>query len=151
MIPARAWARASAASKSSRACSHARPETCSATPPRASTPAKTSDAEEDGLTLALQDDVEAIAVLAGLDEQRVAALLGHRLEHRIAAVVLVGEVDPGHAPVEHPAREHVHVDVGRLTVADPPGLDRENVPAALVVGRAAADAAEVRAEPAVGI
>src|SRR3954464_14867190 len=134
MIPAAACARPSAASKSSMARSQARPETCSATPPRASTPEKTSDTEEDGLTLALQDDVEAVAVLARLDEQRVAALLGHALEHRVAAVVLVGEVDPGHAAVEHAAREHVDVDVRRLAVAEPPGLDGEDLPLALVVG-----------------
>src|SRR5689334_22826059 len=142
MIPSRACARASAASKSSMATSHARPETCSATPPRAYTPAKTSDLEEDGFTLALDVDVELVAVLARRDEQGVAAVRRDRLEYRIAAVVLVGEVDPRDAAVEHPAREDVDVDVRRLAVADPPRLDRVDVPAALLVGRAAPDAAE---------
>src|SRR3954447_19044178 len=132
MIPSRAWARARAASKSSSACSQARPETAAATRPRAYTPAKTSsDAEEDGLTFALQEDIEAVAVLAGLGEQCAAPLRGHALQHRVAAVVLVGEVDPRHAAVEHPARKHVDVDVRRLAVADPPGLEREHLPLAL--------------------
>src|SRR3954467_7169844 len=122
MIPAAAWARASAASKSSIARSQARPETCSATPPRASTPAKTSDPEEDGLTLALHVDVEAVAVSVGLDEQRVAPGLGDGLQHGIAGVVLVGEVNSRDAAVEHPAGEDVDVDVRGLAVAERAGL-----------------------------
>ena len=42
--------------------------------------------EEDGLTLALDVDVEAVAVLAGFDDQRRAPLLGHGLQHRVAAL-----------------------------------------------------------------
>src|SRR4051794_39664254 len=99
MIPAAAWARASAASKSSMARSQARPETSSATPPRARTPAKTSDPEEDGLTLALEPHVEAVAVRGRLHDQRLAPLGRHALEHGVAAVVLVGEVDPRDAAV----------------------------------------------------
>src|SRR6478609_9586948 len=150
--PARACARARAASKSSSACSQARPETCSATPPRARTPLNTSsDAEEDGLTLALYADIEPVAVLAGFDDDRCAPLLGHRVEHRIAAVVLVCEVDPGHATVEHATCEHVHVDMWGLPVAEPPGLDGEDLVRALRVGRAAAEAAEPRSELPVGV
>src|SRR3954447_17402235 len=131
--------------------SHARSETACAARPRASTAPNSSDREEDGLTLALQAHVEAVAVLAGLHDQRPAARLGHALEHRVTAVVLVGEVDPGDAAVEHPAGEHVDVDVRRLAVADAAGLEREDLPRALGVGRGAAEAAEVRAEPAVGV
>src|SRR3954447_4849223 len=126
--------------------SHARSETACAARPRASTAPNSSDREEDGLTLALQAHVEAVAVLAGLHDQRPAARLGHALEHRVTAVVLVGEVDPGDAAVEHPAGEHVDVDVGRLAVAEPPGLEREDLPCALVAGRAAPEAAKVRPE-----
>src|SRR3954447_21874667 len=113
MTPARACARASAASKASIPSSQASAETAAAAPPRPSTAPNSSDGEEDGLTRALHDDVEAIAVVARLREQRLAARLGHALQHGIAAVVVVGEVDPGHAAVEHPAGEHVDVDVRR--------------------------------------
>src|SRR4051812_5013683 len=151
--PACACTRASAASNSSSACSHARPPTCSATAPRERTPAKTSsDLEEDGLTLALHVDVEAIAVLGGLCDQRGAALFGDGGEHGVSRIVLVGEVDAGHAAVEHAAGEDVDVDVLGLAVAERAGLDREDLVAAAVVGRAAADAAEALIpELAVGV
>src|SRR5262245_60172512 len=90
ITPACACARASAASNSSTACRIARPETRSATPPRASTPANTSEVEEDGFTLALQDDVEPVLVLARrVREQRAPPLAGRRRH-----VGLI-EVDPG--------------------------------------------------------
>src|SRR3954447_22404881 len=109
MTPARACARASAASKASIPSSQASAETAAAAPPRPSTAPNSSEGEEDGLTLALHVDVEAVAVGAALRDQRVPARLGHALQHGVAGVVLVGEVDPGHAAVEHPAGEHVDV------------------------------------------
>src|SRR3954447_690070 len=146
MTPARACARASAASKASIPSSQASADTAAAASPRPSTAPNSSDGEEDGLTLALQAHVEAVAVLAGLHDQCAAARLGHALQHGVAAVVLVGEVDPGHAAVEHPAGEHADVDVRGLAVAEPAGLQREDLPGALLVGRRAAEAAEVRVE-----
>src|SRR3954447_20165224 len=116
--PTAAQARTSAASTSSMAWSHARPVTASAAPPRAKTPDHTaSEGEEDGLTLALEPDVEAVAAVAvGAREQRAAPRRGDGGEDGIGGVrlLLVGEVDPRDAAVQQAAREDGDVEVGRL-------------------------------------
>src|SRR3954447_17387866 len=113
--PIRPAATASAASTSSNARSHAGSATAARTAPAASTPSKRpprSDGEEDGLIGALQADVEAVTVAMRLGDQGPAAFLGHRRQDRVGGVGrLVGEVDPGHDPLEQPAREDRHVDV----------------------------------------
>ena len=70
-------------------------------------------------------------------------------QHGIGGVGLglVGEVDAGHRAVKHPAREHRHVDVGRLRLAGQAGhrtrLDRDDVERAVAVLEAVAgEAAE---------
>jgi tetratricopeptide (TPR) repeat protein len=67
---------------------------------------------------ALKPDVEAVAPDrgVGLGQQRGAPLDRNPGERRIGSVGLglVGEVDPGDGPVEHPARKHRDVDVRRL-------------------------------------
>ena len=81
---------------------------------------------------------------------------GTPAQHRIGRVRLglVGEVDPRHAAVEHPAREHRDVDVRRLDRASPgpatgARLDRDDLEAAVAVlgaeAREAAKARELRA------
>src|SRR3954447_1843855 len=116
--PTAAQPRTSAASTSSMAWSHARPVTASAAPPRAKTPDQTaSEGEEDGLTVALEPDVEAVAALAvGAREQRVPSRRGDGGQNGIGGVrlLLVGEVDPRDAAVEQTAREDGDVEVRRL-------------------------------------
>src|SRR5487761_1094157 len=80
-----------------------------------------SDIEEDRLAVALQPDVEPELPETGRpgDESVPSAPFGNRGEHRIGGVrlFLVGEVDPGHHPVEQPAREDGHVQVRCLGAA----------------------------------
>src|SRR3954453_8888412 len=116
--PTAAQPRTSAASTSSMAWSHARPVTASAAPPRAKTPDQTaSEGEEDGLTVALEPDVEAVAAVAvGRGEQRAPAHCRDGGEDGIGGVrlFLVGEVDPRDAAVEQAAREDGDVEVRPL-------------------------------------
>jgi len=105
--------------------------------------------EEDGLPVALHVDVEPEqAVAARNGDQRVPAVRRDDLEHRVGRVrgALVGEVDPGHRPVEHAPGEHRHVDVRGLGPAvaerERSGLERDDLERAVVVGLAPAEAAE---------
>jgi signal transduction histidine kinase/CheY-like chemotaxis protein len=105
--------------------------------------------EEDGLPVALHVDVEPEQAVAARDrDERVPAVRRDDLEHRVGGVrgALVGEVDPGHRPVEHAPGEHRHVDVRRLGPAvaerERAGLERHDLERAVVVGLAPAEAAE---------
>ena len=141
--PARAAARASAASTSSRARNQASSETAAAAPPRAKVPSKSprharvpdhrssSYREEHGLALALQVDVEPVAVVGRRRRSACArGLVGQRPQDDVLGVGLglVGEVDAGDDAVEDAAREHRDVDVRRLqaalAVGHPAGLER---------------------------
>src|SRR5579875_1879770 len=113
-------------------------------------PAGGSDIEEDGLAVALQRDVEPEVPL-GLghgDQRRPPGRLRDRAQHRVRRVgrLLIGEVHPGHQPVEQPAREHGHVEVRCLDAAvrggQRPGLERDDAVRPVGGGRAPAEAAE---------
>src|ERR687893_2724616 len=107
-----------------------------------------SEGEEDGLIGSLQVDVEAVAAVHGLSEQRGALRLREPGQDGVGGVGLrlVGEVDAGDDPVEQPAREHGDVDVRGLLAVDAARLDRGDLPAAVVVGGRAPEAAEAGVE-----
>ena len=115
-----------------------------------------SDIEEDSLAVALQPDVEPDTPpgpVAGAASDRVSRLPRSEIEESTGsaalACFLVGEVDPGHDPVEQPAGEDGHIQVRRLgaavagTAAGPAAGSRSgSSPSG--VGRAAAEPAERR-------
>src|SRR3954470_9226772 len=145
-MPARACARARAASKSSMAWTQARSDVASLT--EAGTKSA-SNVKEDRLVLALEVDVEAehLAILAR--HERRPALGVYRGQHGIGLVGLrlVGEIDPGGHPLEQPAREHGHADVRRLHAParrrHGSRLESSKPGAPLLVGLAAAEAPEI--------
>src|SRR6185437_14966492 len=81
-----------------------------------------SDIEEDGLAVALQDDVEAIdarALLASLRQSQKRAPRGAVLDgaqHGIAVVggAAIGEIEPRDEMLQETAGEYRHVDMRRL-------------------------------------
>src|SRR5256714_8422626 len=116
--PASASTRASVASTVSRASSHPSSERPA---PRASTPSKSSEREEDGLMRTLQVDVERVPVAAAGRDERAAPGRVDTRQHGIVRVV--AEVDPGDHPVEQSPGEDRKVHSG-LSYAQrpPPGL-----------------------------
>src|ERR1700691_4939563 len=82
---------------------------------------RTSDIEENRLALTLQPDVEPELPfrLGHGDERGPPRLRRDGAQHRVLGVggLLVGEVHPGHYPVEQAAREDGHVQVRRLDAA----------------------------------
>src|SRR5690349_21720475 len=75
-----------------------------------------SEGEEDGLTVPLKVDVEAVAAVLGSRDQRGAALWLERGQQRVRGVrlVLVAEVDPRRHAVQQAAREQRDGEVRRL-------------------------------------
>ena len=108
-----------------------------------------SEPEEDGFMVALEVDVEAVAAVVGA---AISVARRSGVERRPAAgrprwPRLVAEVDPRRDAVEQPAREHRDGDVRRLAAGRAAGLARDDLPAALGVGRAAPEAAEAGVAP----
>src|SRR3954451_4559282 len=66
-----------------------------------------SEGEEDGLTVPLEVDVEAVAAVLGGGDQRRAPLRLERAQQRVGGVglLLVAEVDPRRHAVQQAARE----------------------------------------------
>src|ERR1700722_10049094 len=107
-----------------------------------------SEVEEDSLVLPLKSDVEGVAVVAHISDERPTAVLGYRAQHRVSRVRfdLVAEVDASDDPVEQPAREHRDVEVRCLQCAagkrHPTGLEHADRPLTGGAGGAAPEAAE---------
>ena len=126
---------------SSSARNQASSDTAAAAPPRAKVPSKSpltrrsrsrgrsyrsavpksgSYREEDRLAVALEVDVEPVAVVGGRGDQRLPrGVVGQRPQDGVlgVGVGLVGEVDPRDDPVEDAPREDRDVDVRRLQAA----------------------------------
>src|SRR5947209_11838729 len=66
------------------------------------------EGEEDSLLGPLEMDIEPVAAVGGMGEQSAPSHLGNARENGVGGVGLrlIGKVDPGHAPVQHPAGEH---------------------------------------------
>src|SRR5580658_7441882 len=114
--PASASDSASAASKSSIACSHASSLTAASTSALLKSGSTNPSAiEEDGFTRALKMNVKSeTAVLPHRDERRA---LRRRKgpEHRVGVIriVLIGKVQAGDETCEQTTREHRHVEMWR--------------------------------------
>ena len=83
--------------------------------PTASPPSVGEDIEEDGLVGTLESHVETVASRprpAATSVARGGSSDGEQAGRRRCRRVV--EVDPGHDPAQHPAREHRHRDVRRL-------------------------------------
>ena len=97
MMPARASARASAASTSSIAPSHISSPSAAAAAPRArigsNRPPAASDIEEGRLVFALQADVEAVAAIGRFGHQR-RAMAGSPMDARTGSVALASGSSP---------------------------------------------------------
>src|SRR6187431_176265 len=97
-----------------------------------------SEPEEDGFTVPLKVDVEAVAAVLDGGDQRLTPLRPERGQQRVGGVGLrlVAEVDARRDAVEQAAREHRDGDVRRLAALGG-GLAGDDLPAALGVRRTA--------------
>src|SRR5262249_39042006 len=118
--PSAAWASAIAASKA-RACftSAASPKmaSISALPPLRSRINRdmVSTIEKHGFAGALQNDVEPIATSLFARDQRITPLRRHQFQDGIGLEPFaVREVDPGHQPFQHAARQNANRNMRRL-------------------------------------
>src|SRR3954453_10350910 len=89
-------------------------------------PPKSSEVEEDGFSVALDSDVESISIRGLLGQQRVMPVVGNSVRDRRRV-----EADPGREVAQQAACEDVNGEVRRAR--------HLNMPAALVVGRAAGE------------
>src|SRR3984893_8453527 len=149
ITPTRASAAASAASKSSMACSQARSETVArmASVEKVGPKRPPSGGKKGRLSVALHVDVEdEHATLVPSHQGGPHVGVGDGREHRIGRVgdFLVREVDARHEVLEQAAREHQDLDVRSL---EPPvrvrnlaGLDGQEAELTLGPGRTAGEA-----------